>query len=109
MKLKNAELTMKTILLAITLTSIIVGTVVAGVNWYRSSKYVLVKYARLKSRVDKIEITVRAEQASQRVLIEALIKKIMPEEADTIIKQADEMRKALEESFSKRILEDPKK
>jgi len=98
--IERTQATLKTVVLTFTIAAAIVGVAVGGVNWYKNSKKTFEGYNKLKARVDKIEIVMHAEQASQRVLIEALIKKMMPNEAETIIRQSDEMRKALEESMA---------
>jgi len=83
---------LKSIILLFTIITTVIGLSVGGINWYKASQCNIQDCIVLDRRVDTLEVIVNAEQASQTVLMEAIIKKIMPESADIIIKQAEEIK-----------------
>ncbi len=99
--------TLKTTLAFFALISIVGGSLYAGVRFFGSVQDSIKTVPRLEERVDTLEMIVAVEQAKSNVILEAILKKVAPENADTIITQSKEMEKAMKEQLEKQ-KENPK-
>jgi len=93
------------IVAALVLLGILFTSAGLAVDWYKGVQDTTKVVPKLVKKVNNMEILNRAEQEAQRVLVEALVRKIMPEEADTIIElsktKKESMKKTLEEQNDK--------
>lgn len=87
------------IIAAITLMVMVITAAGLALNWCQDVQDTTKVVPKLVKRVDNMEIISRAEQEAQRVLVEALVKKIMPDEADTIIKLSRTKKRSMEKTL----------
>ena len=86
-------------------SSLIIFGVVKGIfaveDFVDSVKTATRNYPTLEHRIDTLETVVAMEQASQGVILRAILKNLYPEMADTIIEDAERMKKVVKDTLER--------
>jgi len=85
--------------------SLVIFGVVKGIfaakDFVDSVKTAARNYPLLEHRIDTLETVVAMEQASQGVILCAILKNLYPETADTIIEDAERMKKVVKDTLER--------
>jgi len=92
---------LKTTVLLLTILGSVITAGAFGIDWYKGVQDTTSGHKKLQIRVDTLELVTKAELASQRVLIEAMVKKLMPENYETIIKLSKVKKTEVETTLNK--------
>lgn len=91
----------KTLSAAVMLCIVLIGGIVKGGIFYKTAQDTAKSHKRLKAKVDSMELIIEVKQKADRSLLKAIVKVIMPDSGETLIKQIEETEKILIEKLEK--------
>lgn len=87
------RITLSTVIKSLPIILTLLGAIAVGINWAKEVQETTIQFRELRGDFRTLQIVSASEVASQRVMIEALLRRVIPEpEADIIIEQAEMMR-----------------